>query len=891
MINEFEFEYFVPTPDTTANCALSRWNDSLFSLSEFIKNYMTSQQDVCFGFNRPLNISELIRLKTGNTQGVLKHLLDYQKYGDLKAKICGFDVPLLNKEQPFLFLNWYYDKNENKFINALSVNRVAHVINKNSSYNSITRKSKFIEALNAIIYDITNEYSDDKVKYYFGESSTKPLAITALNNVITELNSLTNYQSNFIFGFNDKEDFDNNVINNGYTQCNYSADSYTTYMDENLFTDIAWVSDSVESFETPVSPELPFVLENIQPIIEEYFNSRGLNVIFQKTINPAISYINCYGDVEGHIFICFRFLLKESPVPSKFLSHDGSYIPLSKQVVSIKPSLVPTTICTGNGSSLPIKIMWDLDEEKPIYIDENGDSKFLSLEIQKNNIGGIDYTIWSTPVQKTSNGYKFECILPLAFYNIESDSYNNEYYSTKTGDVLYRVPVFRKLRQNAEDVLFDEQKTRALNNISCVDDNNYNNDANVVLGGAVVDDFTNKLYTVVDKQEIASKTEYGEVKIQPITESVMTQLLNYSYGSSWSLPTSGRAVDGIGVMDILNNIVNDNLSSNCNFIVSSNRLSGFNNGDVSLLTDTFVLYSKNGQINLASSGTISIGSQDNVLYNEQNSTLYLNCLVESENIEPHETNLYSLGSKTKKWDNAYISHYNPLEHPEGGERFSSDVIFLSGNTVNTDSGSLKINAEYEYYFDQEHARYTSTPISSIITYSSVVNNLMGVPVTDLYIQFQNDVNGISNLIVGSTNNQQNAYLSIGISTGINGSLYVNGDVNITNGFIPSLIPESNDMPVGSIAIVYIYNNTQTPFSLFNAGTELTIGNGTDGTYKINIFLAKGNQNDATHSFGVGTMIASSNINSDYGKKFKLLSEVSAQTDTAKGMLAFVMRTA
>ena len=324
MNNEFNFEYFVPTPDTTANCALSRWNDGLFGLSDFIKSYMSSQQDVCFGFNRPLNLSELIHLITGsNLNGKGDYILDYKKYGDLKAKVCGFDIPLLNNKTPLLFLNWYYDKNEEIFVNNLSVNRVAHVINKNSNYNSITRKSKFIEAINAIIADITNEYSNDKLKYYFGDSFTKNLAITALTNVISELNNLTSDKSNFIFGFNDKDDFNDNVITSGYTHCNYNSISSTTYINDDLFKDIAWFSDSVAFNETPASPELPFLLENINYIIEDYFNSRGLDIVLQKTENPAITYSNSYSN--GHIFICFKFLLKEYPVPSKFLSHDGSY--------------------------------------------------------------------------------------------------------------------------------------------------------------------------------------------------------------------------------------------------------------------------------------------------------------------------------------------------------------------------------------------------------------------------------------------------------------------------------------------------------------------------------------------------------------------------------------
>ena len=109
MNNEFNFEYFVPTPDTTANCALSRWNDGLFGLSDFIKSYMSSQQDVCFGFNRPLNLSELIHLITGsNLNGKCDYILDYKKYGDLKAKVCGFDIPLLNILKQFYLLYFFH---------------------------------------------------------------------------------------------------------------------------------------------------------------------------------------------------------------------------------------------------------------------------------------------------------------------------------------------------------------------------------------------------------------------------------------------------------------------------------------------------------------------------------------------------------------------------------------------------------------------------------------------------------------------------------------------------------------------------------------------------------------------------------------------------------------
>lgn len=681
MNNEFNFEYFVPTPDTTANCALSRWNDGLFGLSDFIKSYMSSQQDVCFGFNRPLNLSELIHLITGsNLNGKGDYILDYKKYGDLKAKVCGFDIPLLNNKTPLLFLNWYYDKNEEIFVNNLSVNRVAHVINKNSNYNSITRKSKFIEAINAIIADITNEYSNDKLKYYFGDSFTKNLAITALTNVISELNNLTSDKSNFIFGFNDKDDFNDNVITSGYTHCNYNSISSTTYINDDLFKDIAWFSDSVAFNETPASPELPFLLENINYIIEDYFNSRGLDVVLQKTENPAITYSNSYSN--GHIFICFKFLLKEYPVPSKFLSHDGSYIPLSKQTISIKASLVPTVECYGKGSTLPIKILWDSVEEKPVYIDENGNANYLTNESQDNYNGGVDYTIWSTPVQKTGNGFKFECIMPLAFYNSESNSYNNEYYSINSGNVLYRVPVFRKIRQNVEDVVFDEQKAKALNNITNVDSNSFNKDETVVLGGAVIDDFTSQLYTVVDKQEIASFLDYGNVKVTNIDSDTLAYLDYYMVGGDYVLPEQGRCVDAKGVVDIINGLVNNRFVYNTkqNTVVNINS-----DSDISLSGDDVTIYSNTTTINgdavfedehpITSSGLkheesielksyidthetkITVETQDEspyggiISFQTNNGTINLqaNNITTYGSIIPNDSDGYYLGTESKKW--------------------------------------------------------------------------------------------------------------------------------------------------------------------------------------------------------------------------------------------------
>ena len=62
MNNKLEFNYFVPTPDTTANCALSRWNDGLMGLSDFLKTYMSTRQSLEFGFSRSLNIKEILNL-------------------------------------------------------------------------------------------------------------------------------------------------------------------------------------------------------------------------------------------------------------------------------------------------------------------------------------------------------------------------------------------------------------------------------------------------------------------------------------------------------------------------------------------------------------------------------------------------------------------------------------------------------------------------------------------------------------------------------------------------------------------------------------------------------------------------------------------------------------
>lgn len=796
MINEFNFEYFVPTPDTTANCALSRWNDGVCELSEFIKSYMSAQQDVCFGFNRPLNITELIKLKTGNAYGEKQsYLLDYTKYGALKAKICGYDVPLLNKEQNFLFLNWYYDENAEKFVNKLSVNRIAHVINKNSEYNSNTRKSKFIEAINAIIYDIQNEYSDEKIKYYFGESSTKSLAITSLNNVIAAINNLNNYQSDFIFGFNDKEDFSNNVITRGYTWCNYNSESYTEYIDDKLFSDLAWISDSVEPNETPVSPELPFVLENINQIFCDYFATRGLDIVLQKTINPAITNINCYDN--GHIFICFRFLLKEYPVPSKFLSHDGTYIPLSKQTILISPSLVPTTYCHGNGNTLPVKILWDSDEEKLIYINENGDSDYLTLEPQSNNIGGIDYTIWSTPVQKTSNGYKFECIMPLAFYNSASGTYNNEYYSTKTGEVLYRVPVFRKLRQNVEDVIFDEQKTRALNKITMVDDSNYNSANTVVLGGAVIDEFTNQLYNVIDKQEFASKNDYGTVMLQSINEDFMTELLKYSSGESeWNLPLEGRAIDGVGAIDLLNNLVYTNLTSESKLIATE-----INNGDINLYSDDFLLYSKT-QITITSETSvdigdpcllsveipnqiITVGTNSNIVYDNQADTLTLNVttttitgdLIVEGNLDISNIDI---GTEENPLSNLYSSRLTvPITDDDETEE-STNTLIIAGNTTLNNAGSLIVTAYYHY---RELNGVYTYPDNSVITLSSAIGNTQ-----DIRLTFENDNEFKSKLRVSSVTNKARSTFEVNVFTNITedarveGNLAVWGTLNVSEEF-------------------------------------------------------------------------------------------------------------
>jgi hypothetical protein len=107
MNNMFDFSYFVPTPDTTANCALSRWNDSLMGLSDFLKAYMSSRQSLESGFSRNLNIAELLNLAKSTVKDSDEkndYVINYLKYGDLKANVCGFEIPLVDFYNPFFLL-------------------------------------------------------------------------------------------------------------------------------------------------------------------------------------------------------------------------------------------------------------------------------------------------------------------------------------------------------------------------------------------------------------------------------------------------------------------------------------------------------------------------------------------------------------------------------------------------------------------------------------------------------------------------------------------------------------------------------------------------------------------------------------------------------------------
>ena len=213
MNNSFDFTFFVPTPDTTANCALSRWNDSLSNLSDFIKAYMTSQQSLSFGFSRNLNVKEMLnlnkeRIKTEDDK--FTYVLDYNKYGNLNANVCGFSIPLIDFYNPFL-LKRNFDVQHFYRDTALN-NYVVHVFNKNSDNSVSERKSATLSALNKFIIDLNNSEitSDNQIARIFrkndnGTNVSRQQAVSEIQNAINAIQTLTATSPlNVVFAFSDK---------------------------------------------------------------------------------------------------------------------------------------------------------------------------------------------------------------------------------------------------------------------------------------------------------------------------------------------------------------------------------------------------------------------------------------------------------------------------------------------------------------------------------------------------------------------------------------------------------------------------------------------------------------------------------------------------------------
>lgn len=569
MKNNFDFKYLVPTPDTTANCALSRWNDSLNGLSEFLKRYMSSRQSLEFGFNRNLNIKELINLSKEtvlNDNDKKDYVINYHKYGDLKAYICGFEIPLIDTLHPFLGTNWQCYIQDNEVIESTSIDGViVHVFNYNSELTINEKITAFLDGLNALKNDVENVMTQTQISTYFNKSiyytqTTKQNVLQRLNNSINLLNSLTTNAKNFIFGFKNKKEIEEstNLLNSIY------IDNNEVLLDETerqLYNDLYYLG------KTPLlnnTLDLDINLNESDYINSVYFKPRGIEPIFYDQQSNLIKY---NGLETGHLLVYFRFVFSEEPTITPFLSHDGTHVPLSKQEIKIRFSKQLSRI-EESPEFGDFRSYWDDDEECPIYYDDDGISHLMTLDSNTDFMGGKDYTFWTSPVTKTDNGYMFECCMPLAFYNEATHNYGNEFYATKQhenieiGQVLYRVPVVKRLRQNIEEAIVNTHIAKCMSDIASANDNNADDDNTVILGGVVVDDFTQGLYTVAEQQNIASEDEYGEVKITRLTDSngvdngVYDLMINYSQTGELTynditMPKTGRAIDIITLFDVL----------------------------------------------------------------------------------------------------------------------------------------------------------------------------------------------------------------------------------------------------------------------------------------------------------------------------------------------------
>ena len=568
MNNTFDFSYFVPTPDTTANCALSRWNDGLMGLSDFLKTYMSTRQSLEFGFSRSLNIKEILNLNLApnaakDADGKNDYVINYRKFGDIKAYVCGFEIPIVDFLHPFLKMNWVHARLSHIDYDTLSINEyVTHVFNYKSNLSQSERIDATITSLTNLRNDVENVMTDVEIATYFnknfdGTSQTRSSVLSMIDNSISTIQNMQSNAKDFIFGYESKEDLEDKITEDisgahlNYTLSNTNISLYKDLCYTALF------SYPYKNFNIRIdSTENDYILS-------KYFHPNGIDLVFDDLNSSPITYI---GENKKQILIYFRFNLTEKPTITPFISHDGTEIPLSKQGVSIRWSKHTSGQSYNGMYQLPS--YWDDDLECPIYFDADGIARPMTLESNVDGMGGKDYTFWSSPVQKTDSGYQFECCMPLVFYNEVTNSYGNEYYATKphdgieVGQVMYRIPVVKRMRQNIEEAVVNTHLAKCLNDLIPATDENAEDDETVVLGGVVVDDFTEGLYPVAEKQDIATEREYGDVKITRVRDSdgeyngVLDLMYHYSETgeltyNNMTMPDKGRAIDMITLFDTL----------------------------------------------------------------------------------------------------------------------------------------------------------------------------------------------------------------------------------------------------------------------------------------------------------------------------------------------------
>ena len=617
MNNKFDFNYFVPTPDTTANCALSRWNDSLMGLSDFLKSYMSTRQSLEFGFSRSLNIKEILNLNLApsavkDEDGKNDYVINYRKFGDLKAYVCGFEIPIVDFLHPFLKMNWVHARLSHIDYDTISLENVTHVFNYKSNLDQSARVDATLESLTSLRNDIENVMTDTEIAVYFnqnfdGTSQTRSSVLSMIDTAISAIQNMPSNAKDFIFGYSSKENLENEITSevSGVYPSN-PLSSTNAY----LYKDLCYVA----LFNYPSKNfQLRIDFTESDYILSKYFRPNGIDLVFDNETSSPITYI---GENKKQILIYFRFNMTEKPTITPFISHDGTEVPLSKQEVSIRWSKHTSGQSYNGMYQLPS--YWDEDLECPVYFDAEGNAQPMSLESNMDGMGGKDYSFWSSPVQKTENGYQFECCMPLAFYNEATGSYGNEYYATKAhdgieiGQVMYRVPVAKRMRQNIEEAIVNTHLAKCLNDLVPATNENAEDDETVVLGGVVVDDFTDGLYTVTEKQDIATEREYGEVKITRVKDSdgeyngVLDLMYHYSETgeltyNNMTMPETGRAIDMITLFDTLKKLGGGaDIAGDSYFVVN-----GINKGDVNIVAES----NNNASLNIKSDFNIFIEAE------------------------------------------------------------------------------------------------------------------------------------------------------------------------------------------------------------------------------------------------------------------------------------------